>query len=213
MPLHFYMTPGSCSTGIHILLEALDLPFQVTIVNLLAEDNRKPEYLAINPRGSVPSLVLDDGTALTSFQAIAVWLARTYPKAKLLPEGPAAEASILLVDHVVQEVHGQGYTRIFTTENYVPRGLPADEHGRRCEAVRAEGRAIVSERFTALSTKLSDAGVLLGHPFGIADAALFYVEFWATKIELPLPPRLQAHYTRMRERPFVHRVLREEGYR
>jgi glutathione S-transferase len=79
--------------------------------------------------------------------------------------------------------------------------------------VRAEGRAIVSDYLAALSEKLSDDGVLLGHPFGIADAALFYVEFWATKTELPLLPRLHAHYTRMRARSFVHRVLREEGYR
>jgi glutathione S-transferase len=213
MPLHFYMTPGSCSTGIHILLEALDLSFQVTIVNLLAGDNRKPEYLAINPRGSVPALVLEDGTALTSFQAIAGWLAHTYPKAKLLPEGAAGEASTSLVDHVVREIHGQGYTRIFTTENYVPRGLPQDEHARRCTAVRVEGRAMVADHLAALSENLSDDGVLLGHPFGIADAALFYVEFWATKTDLPLPPRLHAHYLRMRARPFVHRVLREEGYR
>jgi glutathione S-transferase len=49
--------------------------------------------------------------------------------------------------------------------------------------------------------------------FSIADAALFYVEFWADKIKLELPPNRQAHYQRMLQRPVVRRVLIEEGYR
>ena len=52
--LTFFMTPGSCSTGIHILLEALELPFQVTVLNLPAGDHRQPGYLALNPKGKVP---------------------------------------------------------------------------------------------------------------------------------------------------------------
>jgi glutathione S-transferase len=53
----------------------------------------------------------------------------------------------------------------------------------------------------------------MGAHFTIADAALFYVEFWADKTGLPLPPRCAAHYRRVRARPVVQRVLREEGYR
>jgi glutathione S-transferase len=80
MTLQFYMTPGACSTGIHILLEELDLPFQVTIVNMPAGDHRRPEYLVLNPKGTIPTLVLDDGRALTEFQAIAYCLARRWPR-------------------------------------------------------------------------------------------------------------------------------------
>ena len=49
--------------------------------------------------------------------------------------------------------------------------------------------------------------------FSIADAALFYVEFWADKLAIDLPENCRAHYQRMRARPVVQRVLREEGYR
>jgi glutathione S-transferase len=49
--------------------------------------------------------------------------------------------------------------------------------------------------------------------FSIADAALFYVEFWADKLKLDLPPNCLAHYRRMLQRPAVRRVLMEEGYR
>ena len=65
MPMKFYMTPGSCSTGIHILLEELELPFEVYIVNLPKGDHLKPEYLAINPKATIPALVRDDGPVLT----------------------------------------------------------------------------------------------------------------------------------------------------
>jgi glutathione S-transferase len=213
MPLQFYMTPGSCSTGIHILLETLELPFQVTIVNLLAGENRTPAYLALNPRGSVPTLVLEDGVALTSFQDIALWLAHTYPKRKLLPGPPDDTRAIALMNFVVSTVHAQGYTRIFTTEGYVPPRLEGAERAARLEAVRAEGRTIVSECFAQIEADLPAEGFAVGDSFGIADAALFYVSFWADKIGLPLPARVAAHYQRMRKRPVVHQVLREEGYR
>lgn len=52
--LTFYMPPGSYSTGIHILLETLELPFQVTVLNLPAGDHRRPDYLARNPRAKLP---------------------------------------------------------------------------------------------------------------------------------------------------------------
>ncbi len=81
MALKFYMTPGSCSTGIHILLETLELPFEAWIINIPAGEHLRPEYLKINPRGTIPTLVLDDGRALTDFKSIALWLAETYPRA------------------------------------------------------------------------------------------------------------------------------------
>jgi len=99
MTLKFYMTPGSCSTGIHILLETLELPFEVWIINLPAGEHLRPEYLKINPRGTIPTLVLDDGRALTDFKSIALWLAQTYPRGKLLPDDPALAArAIELLD-------------------------------------------------------------------------------------------------------------------
>jgi glutathione S-transferase len=93
--MKFYMTPGSCTTGIHILLEELDLAFEAYIVNLPAGDHHKPEYLSINPKSTIPTLVRDDGTALTEFQAIAWWLARKYPKAHLLPDDIEGETLVV----------------------------------------------------------------------------------------------------------------------
>lgn len=204
--MKFYMTPGSCSTGIHILLEELELTFEVYLVNLMAGDHLKPENLAVNPKATIPTLVRNDGSSITEFQAIAWWLARRYPKAKLLPEEIDGEVRVIeALDYVVGTIHGQGYTRIFTTDNYSPNKA---EH----EAIQAKGREIVTKGFTVMNDVLADKEYVVGR-FSIADAALFYVEFWADKIKLALPPNCQAHYQRMLQRPAVRRVLMEEGYR
>lgn len=214
MTLKFYMTPGSCSTGIHILLEELELPFEVTIVNMPAGDHRRPDYLALNPKGTIPTLVLDEGRALTEFQAIAYWLARTYPRKRLLPEDPLQAALALeLMDYVVGTVHGQGYTRIFTTDRYLPAGLAGTDPAALRQGIQARGREIINEAFAVIESSLPATGYALGADFSIADAALFYVEFWADKTGLALPPRCAAHYQLVRARPVVVRVLREEGYR
>ena len=204
--MKFHMTPGSCSTGIHILLEELELAFEVYLVNLLADDNRKPAYLAINPKATIPTLVRDDGSSITEFQAIAWWLARRYPKAKLLPEDIDGEVRVLeTLDYVVGTIHGQGYTRIFTTANYSANEA---EH----ESIKARGREIVNQGFAVINEVLVGKDYVVGH-FSIADAALFYVEFWADKIKLELPPNCLAHYQRMLQRRAVRQVLLEEGYR
>ena len=204
--MKLYMTPGSCSTGIHILLEELDRPFEAYIVNLMAGDQNKPGYLAINPKSTIPTLVRDDGTALTEFGAIAYWLARTHPKAKLLPGDPDGDALVIeTMDYAVGTIHGQGFARIFTTANFTPN--EADH-----EAVKARGRDIVEKAFAIVDAMLAGKEYAAGS-FSIADAALFYVEFWADKIKIDLPPNCLAHYRRMLARPVVQRVLREEGYR
>ena len=206
MPMKFYMTPGSCSTGIHILLEELELPFEAHIVNLPAGDHRKPDYLAVNPKATIPALVRDDGSALTEFQAIAWWLARSHPKAGLLPGDADGEARVIeAMDHVVGTLHGQGFARLFTTDSFTPNAADHD-------AVKARGREIVEQGFAIMNAALAGKDYVAGR-FSIADAALFYVEFWADKLGIDLPEHCRAHYQRMRARPVVQRVLREEGYR
>ena len=203
--MKFYMTPGSCSTGIHILLEEIGLVFEAHLVNLLEGGHRTPAYRALNPKGTIPTLVREDGSALTDFQSIAWWLARTHPRRKLLPEDAEGEARVLeAMSHAVNTIHGQGFTRIFTTDAYTPN---AADHA----AVKARGREIVEEGFRVFDRLLADRDYLAGG-FTIADAALFYTEFWADRIDIPLPSNCDAHYRRMLKRPAVRQVLMEEGY-
>lgn len=204
--MKFYMTPGSCSTGIHILLEEIGLVFEAYIVNLVKDDHLKPEYLAINPNGTIPTLLRDDGVALTDFVSIATWLAEAYPRRRLLPEDPgAAEQALATLGFCTRHIHGEGFRRVFTPERYAATG-------RTVEAVQAEGRAIVARAFDTVDDELEGKDYVAG-AFSIADAALFYVEFWADKIKMELPKNCRAHYDLMRTRPAVRQVLAEEGYR
>ncbi|MCX7093217.1 MAG: glutathione S-transferase family protein [Methylobacter sp.] len=204
--MKLYLTPGSCTTGIHILMEELDLVFEAHLVNLMNGDHNTPEYLALNPKATIPTLVRNDGSALTEFQAIAYWLARSYPKAKLLPGDPDGDARVIeLMDYAVGTIHGQGFARIFTTDKFALR--EAD-----FEAVKAQGMDIVKRAFAIVNDSLSAQGYVID-TFSIADAALFYVEFWADKTGITLPENCLKHYRLMLERPVVKRVLMEEGYR
>lgn len=206
MNLKFYMTPGSCSTGIHILLEELGLVFEAYIVNLPAGEQYQPDYIAINPKSTIPTLVKPDGTAITEYGAICYWLARTYPKAKLLPEDIDAATQVLeTLNYAVNTVHLQGYTRIFTPEQYVN-----EQHA--IPRVKAQGETIVKKAFALLNQQMAGQSYVVGDTFSIADSALFYLEFWADRIGLSLPEHCQAHYQRLLIRPAVKQVLMEEGY-
>ncbi len=204
--MKLYMTPGSCTTGIHILMEEIGLTFQAHVLNLPGGDHTRDSYLALNPKGTIPTLIRDDGTAITEFQAIAYWLARRYPAKALLPGDIDGDTRVLeVMDYVVGTLHMQGFARIFTPEKFALR--PDD-----IEAVKAHGRTLVDGGFAILNDIL-DGHDYVADTFSIADAALFYVEFWADKTGIPLPSHCQAHYRRMIGRPVVRQVLMEEGYR
>jgi glutathione S-transferase len=204
--MKFYMTPGSCSTGVHILLEEAGLVFEAYIVNLVKGDHLEPEYLAINPHGTIPTLVRDDGVALTDFVSIATWLATAYPRRRLLPPDEAAAAkAVSAMRFCVQHIHGEGFRRVFTPERYA--ATPE-----KIEKVKKEGLEIAASALLAMHDELAGKDYLAGE-FSIADAALFYVEFWADKTGMTLPQNCLAHYQRMKTRPAVRQVLAEEGYR
>jgi glutathione S-transferase len=203
--MKFYMTPGSCSTGIHILLEELEMVFEVYIVNLPAGQQYSAEYKAINPKSTIPTLVRDNGKVLTQFQAIAYWLARSNPKGRLLPDDLENEVLVLeVMDYVINTIHMQGFARIF---NPVEFTFNANDH----EAVETRGREIAENGFGIVNSILLHKEYIAG-TFSIADAALFYVEFWADKINIDMPRNCRSHYQRLLKRPAVNRVLREEGY-
>lgn len=203
--MKFYFTPGSCSTGIHILLEELELVFAAYPVNLIKGEQFSAEFLALNPKASVPVLVLPDGRALTDFISIAWWLAKSYPRAGLLDDSLQAEVEALeLMNHVINTIHGQGFSRIFTTEKYTSN--PVD-----IRKVSAQGRDIV-ERGLRLMAEKFPAAKSPKTGLGIVDAAMFYVEFWADRTGITLPAFCFEHYRRMLQRAAVRRVLMEEGY-
>jgi glutathione S-transferase len=142
---------------------------------------------------------------LTEFPAIAFWLAQSNPASKLLPADADGQARALeALDFVVATLHMQGFSRIFRPSNFAPSA--GDE-----DAVKARGREIFEKGLGVLDAALAGKDYVVGQ-FSIADAALFYVEFWAAaRLKMELPPNVAAHYQRMLARPAVQRVLQQEG--
>jgi glutathione S-transferase len=204
MKLYFF--PGACSIGIHVLLEEIGKPYETVKIDLRAGEHFKPDYLAVNPKHKVPALQRDDGSILTEFPAIAYWLAATNPQAGLLPPDPDHAARALeFTDYIVSTMHMQGFQRIFRPAAFTPNA--ADE-----EKIRARGHEIFAEGFSFIDPALAGNEYLVGR-YSFADAALFYVCFWAVaSLKMTLPTHCAAHYARMRARPAVGRVLQAEGF-
>lgn len=202
--MKLYYSPGACSLGIHVLLEEIGKPYELARLNLAEGEQRKPGFAAVNRKGKVPTLVRDDGTVLTEFPAIAWWLALGNPGAALLPSDAEGQARTLeAMDYIVGSIHGQGFGRIFRPMKFTPRDADHEE-------VQAQGRQIFIEGMRLMDEALAGKDYLLGE-FSIADAALFYVEFWASRAGIDLPPDCAAHFARMKARPAVRRAMEQEG--
>lgn len=202
--MKLYYAPGACSIGIHVLLEEIGKPYEAVKVNLAEQAQYKPDFTAINPKSKVPTLVRDDGAVLTEYPAIAYWLARTNPSAKLLPDDLDLQTrSMELTDYAVATIHMQAFARQFRPSNF-----SADASGE--ESAKAKGKEMAEKGFGLVNKALDGKEYAVG-PFSIADSAIFYVEFWSKRVGMTLPPNCSAHLDRMLQRPSVQRVMQQEG--
>lgn len=204
--MKLYYSPGACSVGIHVILEEIGKPYELSLVALKDGAQHKPEYTAVNPKSKVPALDRGDGRALTEYPVIAMWLAKSNPEKKLAPadlEGETRCAEML--DYICGTVHPQGFTRQFRAANFTPReeDLPK---------VVEQGKTLAAKYFDVLEKTWSGNGWVLPTGYSVADSALFFVEYWAVRRSgMTLPPKLDAHLKAMLARPAVQRALTQEG--
>src|SRR2546423_317339 len=131
--MKLFYANGTCSIGIHALMEEIGKPYETHRVDFARKEQISAPFLAMNPKGKVPTLQRDDGSILTEWPAIAIWLALTSPEKKLLPGDAELMSRILeTVDYVVATVHMRGFSRVFGPANFAPN--PADH-----DAVKARG--------------------------------------------------------------------------
>nr|WP_255697255.1 glutathione S-transferase N-terminal domain-containing protein [Sinirhodobacter sp. WL0062] len=199
-----FHSPGACSLGIRLILEEIGQPYATRIIDVKTGAQRHPDYLRINPKGKVPALLRPDGTLLTEFPAIALWLARSFPQAGLLPEGLEAEVRALeLIDQIVATLHMRGATLAMLPQKFV------SDPGAQTE-LRLHGQTVVQAGYEALAVRLAGADYIMGD-YSIADAAAFYLLNWHARIGVELNDTLQGYMQRMMERPAVARALATTG--
>ncbi|MBN8629885.1 MAG: glutathione S-transferase N-terminal domain-containing protein [Rhodobacterales bacterium] len=200
----FYYSTNSCSLGIRIILEEIGLPYDSVAIDFKSREQFGPAFGAVNPKRKVPALVRPDGSLLTEFQAIAFWLAESYPATSLLAtdlEGRIRTMEVM--DFIVASVHMRGFTFIIAPMKFSPSPEAQED-------LRAHGRAQADLGFARLSESLGDKDWIMG-AYSIADAGVFYLCNWALQRSVELPVNLAAHHARMKARPAVQRALAGEG--
>lgn len=192
--MQLYLTPGACSLADHIALNEAGLAFEPVRVDLAAKRTERGEdFLAINPKGYVPALRLDDGQVLTENVAILSWIAEQAPQ--LVPEGPLGRTRMLeMLAYITSELHKPLVRMMFPT----------------AEADKDAARALAERRFALLADKVA-SGFLFGDRVSAADPYLYVMLRWARMLELPAPAPLASFATRMEDRPAVQQALRVEG--
>ena len=202
--LTLYTSPGSCSRASHIALEESGLTFDIRLIDFAREDQRQPDFLALNPKGRVPALVTDQGV-LSESPAILAYIAALAPQAGLAPNAPFDFARM------------QAFNLYLATTVHV-----AHAHGRRASrwsddpAAQKSMAAKVAENmracFALIEAELTGEWVM-GDAYSIADPYLFVFTGWleGDKVDIAEFPNVSAHFKRMSQRPAVQRALATEA--
>lgn len=199
--MKLYFSPGACSLSPHIVAREAGLELTLEKVDLKTKKTASgADFLAVNPKGYVPTLQLDDGHVLTEGPAIVQYLADLAPASKLAPPNGTMER------YQLQEVLGFINSEIHKT--YSPLFNPST-----VAETRAEREAYLKKRYAYLDRKLAEKPFLLGDTFTAADAYLFTVTNWASIVKLDLSEytHVAAFQKRVAERPGVKAAMKEEG--
>jgi glutathione S-transferase len=198
--MKLYFSPGACSLSPHIVLLEAGLDFTSERVDLREKKTAGGEdYRAINPKGYVPALALDDGGLLTEGPAIVQYLADLAPAAGLLPPvGDVARYKVVAwLGYISSELH----------KNFSPLFNPAAT-----EDMKAHAHKMLALRLEYVASQLGDREYLEPR-FSVADAYLFTVLGWADRVGVSLAewPVLGEYRARVAARPAVQQALRAEG--
>jgi len=203
--LKFLYSPGACSLGIHVILEEIGKPFEGQRFSTRDGGTYKPDFVAMNPKSKVPTLVRDDGSVLTEFQTIAFWLARAHPEAKLIPDDLDGQTRVLeMLDYICGTIHPQGFTRQFRPANFA-----RDEADQ--PRVVAQGKEMAEKYLALLAANWTGSEWLLPSGYSVADSALFFIEHWCSRVGITPPARIAEHHKAMLARPAVQRALANEA--
>ena len=199
--MKLFFSPGACSLSPHIVAReaGIDLKLQ-KVDNKTKTMKVDGDFWAVNPKGYVPALELDNGEILTEGPAIVQYLADLKPKTKLAPANGTWARTRL------QEMLGYINSEIHKTFSPLFNPMVSAE-------VRKERTEYLHTRYTLLDKQLAGKKYLFGDQFTVADAYLFVVTNWAksTKVDLSEFTNLQAFQMRVSARPAVQAAMAAEG--
>lgn len=197
-----FHAPGTCSLASLITLHEAGIDHSVHVVNFAANEQRTPEFLAVNPKGRVPALKTDRGI-LTETPAILAYLAQSAPAAGLAPiDDPFAFGE-------VQAVNAYLCSTVHVAHAHRPRGSRWADEPSSIEDMKRRVPGNMTECFNLIETSMLKGPWVLGDAYSIADAYLFTIARWlgADGVDIANFPRVHDHFNRMSERPAVKAAL------
>ncbi len=204
--LTLYYAPNTCALASLITLEEAGAAFEARRVDFASAEQTMPGYLAINPKGRVPSLVAERGV-LTETPAILAFIAQCYPEARLAPlDDPFAFAELQAFNtylcstvHVAHAHRGRGYRWADEPEAH--------------EAMRKKVPQSVGACFELIEREMFRGPWVMGETYTIADPYLFTLAGWmeGDGVDPRAFPRVHDHRSRMGDRAAVRRALANEG--
>ena len=195
-----YYSPGACSQAPHILMHEIGIEHDAVRVHLKSHTlNDGSSYLAINPKGSVPAILIENGDVLTENAVILQYLADRADAVQVLPPlGDFRRYRVLeMVNFITTELH-KSFSPLFSAD-------AGDE-------VKAFFRNKVANRLDYIDARLGSGPFLFGDELTLPDPYLFVISGWTEALfGLEQWPNIAAFRERMLERPWVRQVLRFEG--
>lgn len=196
-----YYSPGACSLSPHIALREAGLPFELALASTkthkLADGS---DFYAVNPKGYVPLLELDDGQRLSEGPAIVQYIADQAPASGLAPAAGTMARYRLMewLNFITTELH-KGFSPLFNP------AMP--------EGAKALARAKLADRLSWVDTQLEGKDHLMGDTFTVADGYLFTVAGWGRYVGVDIGPlkNLGAFMARVAARPAVQAAMKAEG--
>lgn len=199
--MELFYALGACSLAPHIVAREAGLPIDLVKVDLGKKKTASGEdYLAINPKGYVPAVRLDDGEVMTEAAMLVQYLADRNPSSGLAPAFGTKERYKLMewLTFISSELH----------KGFGPLWYPTTP-----QETKDAAKAKLATRFAWVDKQLEGRSYLMGDTFTAADAYAFTILNWAgmLSVDLSAYPNIQAFMTRVAARPAVQETLRAEG--
>ena len=203
--MKLYYAVHTCALASHIALEDAGAEYSTVRINFAAEEQRKPEYLAINPKARVPSLVTERGI-LTETPAMLAFIAQSFPKARLAPlDDPFGFAE-------VQAFNSYLCATLHVAHAHRMRGYRWADDPAAIEAMKRKVPESVAACYELMESKMLRGPWVMGEAYTICDPYLFTVAQWmeGDSIDPARFPKVRDHRQRMSERAAVRKVVAEE---
>jgi glutathione S-transferase len=205
--LKLYYAPHTCALASHIALEEAGAAYETVRMSFQSADQKKPDYVKINPKARVPSLETEKGV-LSETPAILAFIAQRFPDSRLAPVGDPFEFAraqafnsyLCSTVHVAHAHRMRGYRWVDA----------ADEAA--IKAMQKKVPQSVGECFDLIEREMLAGPWVMGEKYTICDAYLFTLAQWleADGVDLAKIPRVIEHRARVAARPAVRKAIEAE---